>query len=257
MDPWLEHPSISPDVHNSLIIAIRDELVPKVAPKYFVGVEPRTYVSRPGGALFIGRPDVGVGRTAADDFGAAALEAEPSTAVGVLELDVEVPVTDRVEEWYLEVHETATHKVVTVLELLSLTNKLRKDGREQYLKKRDHVLDTQPSLIEIDLLRSGKRMPIALGRPVRSDYRILVSRGDSRPRAKLYAFGVRRPIPQIPIPLLPGDPEPGLDLNTILHALYERARFDLRLNYRNPPMPPLREHHREWAREIISKSMDL
>ncbi len=26
MDPWLEHPDLWPDVHNSLITAIRDEL---------------------------------------------------------------------------------------------------------------------------------------------------------------------------------------------------------------------------------------
>ena len=32
MDPWLEHPALWPDVHNSLITAIRDELVPRIAP---------------------------------------------------------------------------------------------------------------------------------------------------------------------------------------------------------------------------------
>ena len=33
MDPGLEHPAIWPDVHNSLITAIRDELVPRIAPE--------------------------------------------------------------------------------------------------------------------------------------------------------------------------------------------------------------------------------
>ena len=32
MDPWLEHPAIWPQVHNSLIAAIRDELTRRVAP---------------------------------------------------------------------------------------------------------------------------------------------------------------------------------------------------------------------------------
>ncbi len=56
--------------------------------------------------------------------------------------------------------------------------------------------------------------------------RILVSRGATRPRAKLFTFNVRQPIPVIPIPLLPQDVEPELDLGALVHALYDRARFD-------------------------------
>ena len=100
--------------------------------------------------------------------------------------------------------------------------------------------DPNTSLVEIDLLRGGKPMPLSTRDPVESDYRILISRGKSRPRAKLYAFGVRQPIPAIPIPLLPKDPEPSLDLNAVLHGLYERARFDLVLDYAYPPVPPLK-----------------
>jgi len=39
MDPYLEHPALWPDVHNSLIAAIRDALVPLVAPRYYVVIE--------------------------------------------------------------------------------------------------------------------------------------------------------------------------------------------------------------------------
>ncbi len=98
-------------------------------------------------------------------------------------------------------------------------------------------------------------MPLATRPSVESDYRILVSRGASRPRAKLYAFGVRQPIPAIP--LLRRDPEPSLDLNAVLHALYERARFDLRLDYTKPPSPPLEEEDAAWARDIISRRQAL
>jgi hypothetical protein len=182
------------------------------------------------------------------------IESPSSAGVGVLELDVEVPVTDLVEEWYLEIHETATGKVVTVIEVLSPTNKSRLAGRKQYRRKRNRILDTRTSLVEIDLLRAGDPMPVTTRRPVQSDYRILVSRGAARPRAKLYAFGVRQAIPMVPIPLLPRDTEPMLDLNTVVHAVYERARFDLRLNYSQDPVPPLGEDDAAWAREIASTS---
>jgi hypothetical protein len=66
----------------------------------------------------------------------------------------------------------------------------------------------------------------------------------------LFTFNVRQPIPVIPIPLLPQDVEPELDLGALVHALYNRARFDLRLNYSKPPVPPLSKGKMDWARTI-------
>jgi hypothetical protein len=248
MDPWLEHPGLWPDVHKSLIAAIRDDLAPRIAPRYYVGVEQHTYVttarSNPAGI----RSDMLTGRSRS--LGHAAESGAPVT--GPVVLDVEVPVEVTVDEWYLEIRTAEKGKLVTVIEILSPTTKPPGLGRKEYLKKRKHVLKTRTSLIEIDLLRGGRPMPLATRYPVRSDYRILVSRGSTRPRAGLYAFGVRPPIPTIPIPLRPKDPEPSLDLNAVLHALYERARFDLRLDYTRPPVPPLPEEVAVWAREILS-----
>jgi Protein of unknown function (DUF4058) len=252
MDPWLESPRIRLDFHNRLIASIADAIVPKVAPNYFVGIEQRTYESGPGAAVYLGRPDVGITWTGATESLSGSGELRQSTGPGVLELDVEVPVTDYVDEWYLEIRETAGGKLVTVIEILSPTNKLRQPGRKQYLRKRDKILDSRTSLVEIDLLRAGKRMPIELPSPVNGDYRILISRGKLRPRARLCVFGLRQPIPEIPIPLLPRDAEPSLDLNSVLHDLYDRARFDLQLDYAAPAPSPLKEEDVAWAREILS-----
>jgi hypothetical protein len=251
MDPWLEQPTLWLDVHNSLITAVRDDLVSKVAPRYYVGVEQHSYLVFFDRDLLLGRPDVVVGRTKSREPLPKPIKPRATPAAGVLELDVDVPVKDEIEEWYLDIRDAETGRVVTVIEVLSPRNKSNREGRKKYYKKRNQVFSTRTSLVEIDLLRAGKPMPIMIRQPVASDYRILVSRGRTRPRAKLYAFGVRQPIPPIPIPLLRGDPEPLLDLNTVLHALYERARFDLRLDYTKPPVPPLMEEDAAWAREIV------
>lgn len=95
-----------------------------------------------------------------------------------------------------------------------------------------------------------------VGPPVESDYRILVSRGWSRPRAVLYTFNLRDAIPSFPLPLQPGEEEPALDLGPILHALYERAHFDLRLGYNQPPVPTLRSEDAGWAAEQIAGSAE-
>jgi hypothetical protein len=255
MDPWLEHPARWLGVHNSLITAIRDELASKVAPRYYVDIEQQTYLVLLDGELFLSRPDIVVGRTKSRRPLPRSLESSGSAAVGVLELDIEVPVKDRVDEWYLEIRHVGTGKLVTVIEVLSPTNKSPGAGRKKYCKKRNRIFGSNTSLIEIDLLRAGKPMPIRTREPVESDYRIMISRSQSRPRAKLLAFGVRQAIPAIPIPLLPKDPEPSLDLNSVLHALYERARFDLRLDYANPPVPPLSEGDADWARAIVARRL--
>jgi hypothetical protein len=247
MDPWLEHPAIWADVHNRLIAAIADELVPRVAPRYYVGVEQHTYTAAPAEVVLVGQPDVAVGRRGAVDLTQESAEVE-QTAVGVL--DVEVPSEGHIEEWYLEIHEVERAKLVTSIEILSPFNKVHKKGRRDYLKKRRRVLESLTNLIEIDFLRAGEPMPLE-HTPPRSDYRILVRRGVNHPKAKLFVFGVRQPIPVIPIPLLPEDDAPLLDLGAVLHALYDRARFDLRLKYAKPPYPPLSDETMAWARTIL------
>jgi len=245
MDPYLEHPSLWPDVHNRLITAIADDVSERVAPRYYVGLERRTYLLKADDLVLVGRPDIAVA-TAAE---VPVLAPQPATSVTVLE--VEVPMPDEVSENFLEIYEVKTGKLITVLELLSPVNKLRKQGREAYERKRGDVFRSWTTLVEIDLLRAGDPMPV-VGAQVQSDYRILVSRGTQRPRASLIAFTLRQPIPAFRLPLLPGDNEPEVALNRILHALYRRARFDLRLDYTQPPVPPLAEADAAWSQELMT-----
>jgi hypothetical protein len=239
MDPYLENPIIWQDVHNRLIAAIADAISPIVAPRYYVALERRAYLLTPDDVVFVGRPDI-----ALVSKGQPVLPATAPVFNGVLE--VEVPMNDEVGEDYLEIHEVRTGKLVTLLEVLSPTNKIHPEGREQYEAKRAQVMLTRTNLVEIDLLRAGEPMAV-VGRASRSDYRILISRGHQRPRAQLYFFNLRQPIPQFPLPLMPHEAEPLVDLNTILHQLYTRARYDLRLDYSQPPVPPLSSQDADWA----------
>ena len=92
-------------------------------------------------------------------------------------------------------------------------------------------------------------MPPSLGNP--SDYRILVSRGNRRPNASLYTFCVRQSVPTFPLPLRRGDTEPVVDLGILLHELYDRAGYDLRLDYTVEPDPPLDGSDADWADELL------
>ena len=65
--------------------------------------------------------------------------------------------------------------------------------------------------------------------------------------AVLYAFPFTSPIPRFPIPLLPGDPEPELDLNLVLLSLFDWACHDQIIDHGKPPDPELRQADLAWA----------
>ena len=248
MDPYLEHPALWPDVHNSLIAAIRDTISPRLAPKYYVRLERRTYLLTPDDIAFIGWPDLAV--LPGPEYELPRRHTLPLAEAGVVEVTLAMP--EEVGESYLEVHEVTTGRVVTVLELLSPANKLYPKGRAEYEQKRYDIAHSRTNLVEIDLLRAGEPMPTQ-GRRVESDYRIVVSRATTRPRAHLYPFNLRDPIPAFSLPLLPDDEEATVELGVIFHALYERASYDMSLDYSQPPVPPLREEDAAWAREQIEQ----
>ncbi len=161
-------------------------------------------------------------------------------------IPVQVPLPDEVRETYLEVCEVGSDYALTVIELLSPTNKRPGRGRRLYEDKRLDILATRTHLVEIDLIRTGEPMPMRANNRV-SDYRILISRGERRPNAHLYVFDVREPIPAFPLPLQAGDPEPQVDMGDLVHHLYDQAGYDLRLDYTPDPEPPLRREEAGWA----------
>jgi Protein of unknown function (DUF4058) len=65
---------------------------------------------------------------------------------------------------FLEIRDRENRELITVIELLSPSNKRPGPDREQYLAKRREYLHSSAHLVEIDLLRGWKPMP-AEGRP--------------------------------------------------------------------------------------------
>ena len=157
---------------------------------------------------------------------------------------------EEIREGYLEIREVATGYIVTVIEVLSPTNKRAGMGGKAYLRKRQEVLSTPTHLVEIDLLRGGKPMPILSETP-QTDYRILICRGDRRPLAQLYGFSVRQEIPKFPLPLQSGDTEPIVDLQSLLLGVYQRARYDMAVDYSKEPVPRLKPEDKAWIDELL------
>jgi hypothetical protein len=250
MDPYLERRGMWEDVHTRLIVAIAEALTPHVRPAYRVAVEQRTYLSVMAPDDLIGQPDVLLLATREPRVAYETGVAPPHAGAYVGEL----PHVEEIKERYLEIRSVADGEVVTVIELLSHSNKSSQRGRERYERKRMVVLASMSNLVEIDLLRAGDPMPIRItGNGRRTDYRVVVSRAHQRPRADVFLFGVRDPIPRLPIPLRQGEAEPILPLNQVLHDLYDRAGYDLAIDYSRSAVPPLREEDAPWAAQMIDQ----
>jgi Protein of unknown function (DUF4058) len=249
MDPFLELQEWD-DFHSKFNTAVSDALQPQVAPRYIVRAERRVYVESPGEwDPQFRRPDVSVLWTG-DEGGGAAVAAGPALSAEPFECDVPMPEERR--ETYLLVRLLETMEVVTVLETLSPANKRPSgDGRREYLEKRREVLGSQSHLVELDLLRGGARLPMTTPLPA-ADYYAIISRRNRRPRATVYAWTLRDAATTIPIPLKKGDADVTLNLQAVLTSVYDRARYDLSLNYAAELQPLLSAEDAEWARELLS-----
>lgn len=128
MDPYLEAPEIWPDVHHELISEIRAALNPKLRTRYVARVELRIYISDdddPGRAALV--PDV---RVETSPLRKGAKKPTAATTLAVTEpLIVPTLVDEEIEEAFLKIIHVESEALVTVIEVLSPTNKIRGSPR--------------------------------------------------------------------------------------------------------------------------------
>lgn len=263
MNPWLEHPQLWSGVHSSLIVYLRDQLNPTLRPRYIAAVEERVFVEGPDRRVI---PDVWIRKThrsrpSPED------SAEGGVAVAVA---VEAETEDEpviVVSPGLEVHETyieildlhANKRLVTVIELVSPTNKTAGPGRDSYRAKQLEVLKSDVHLVEIDLLRDGSHVlavPEELARARcgdNYDYLTCVTRAIGlREQHELYASRLPQRLPRIRIPLAGNDPDVRLDIQKEIDRLIDLGGYDDRIDYTQPCEPPLSPENEAWMQQKLA-----
>lgn len=246
MDPYLEQRDAWHSFHESFCPAIVEALVPQIRPKYIANVDEHVYLHELTAEerRFAGRGDVIISPEHSR-MGTPAVRTTATTAsvLGSIPLAVD---EERLN--FVEILDRLSREVVTVIELLSPSNKEAGADRSQYLGKRDRVLESPTHLVEIDLLR-GSRLPVK-GLP-ECDYYAMVSRAETRPTVELWPFRLRDPLPKISVPLRAPDPDAVLDLRAVLDRVYDGAGYEDYI-YRGTPVPPLNTDDRAWADEILA-----
>ncbi len=247
MNPYLEQPDVWHDFHQRFVPRMGDAIARSIRPNYVTKIDENVYIHELSAdqRLLLGRPDVAVldaGQPATSRV-ATAGQATLAPVIGRI-----LPSTDRLTESFIEIRDTEYRELITVIELLSPTNKRPGPDRDQYINKRRLLLAGNVNLVEIDLLRGHARMP-ADGL---SDcqYCVIVSRGQRRPEAEMWPIGLRDPLPVIPIPLKPEHADASLDLQSLLHEQYDAAGYTDYI-YRGTPRPPLFRTDAEWAQTLL------
>lgn len=250
MDPYLEDPTLWPDVHGRLINVASELLLSQLRPKYFIQIDERLYLANADDeASGVIVPDLRIREVASGPRGGASATQTAQAAPG---LELAYGWEFEVKESYLQVIDRELHRVVTVVEILSPANKVKGSvAYKEYEQKKRDVLAAGTNLVEIDLLREG--MPLA-SRPDIPPHEYMAQvwrfRGDKAPRRTVWPMSLREPLKTIPVPVRPEDADAVLNLQQMLNIAYERAGYELRVDYSKDSFPPLRPELSQWARDL-------
>ncbi len=253
MDPYLERPSLWLDVHATLITEIRAALNAQLRPKYVARTELRVYLSDQddsGRNVII--PDIRVVETLDSWRHGTSQQFEQLSGVVVAEpVEATTLLDEEIEEAFLEIRNVETHEVVTVIEVVSPTNKTPgARGRDSYRRKRNEVMRSTAHYVEIDLLRGGEAVITGDFVP-QADYHVHVSRVERRPKGSVWPIQLPDRLPVISIPLRSPDPDATLDLQTVLNKVYDDFGYELDTDYTREPISSFPPKYREWTDKLL------
>jgi hypothetical protein len=250
MDPYLEKPSIWPDVHLELISAARAAIKSMIGSSYQVRIEERIYISNdndPGRIVFV--PDVQITpRTTSHRIMTTSAEITVDVAEPLV---LETLIDEKIRQSYIKVVDSNRNKVVTVIEFLSPDNKVAKSqGLKSFRLKRVEIMRSESHWVEIDLLRRGVSLPLRK-RLLPHDYLVHVSPTARRPLGLVWPIQLSQRLPVIPIPLRPGDDDAHLDLQSVVDTAYDHAGYGTDIDYTKPPVPPLKPRWSQWSDALL------
>jgi hypothetical protein len=251
MDPYLEQEGTWSDFHTTFFMTIRKRLNATLPHGYVARIDRYVWIHEPEARdrILLGKPDVYVAESDRGKKGESVGTLLKAPAVSIL------PAIRKEGERYLKVLDLQRRRVVTVVEILSPSNKQPGANRDAYLMKRNEYLATGVNLIELDLLRSWPRMPMGEPSPPPAPYYVLVQKAWEWPRLDIWPISLRQALPPLPVPLDREVAEVTLDLQSCFAEAFAEGRYREEFDYRQPPAPPLQEPDATWAREWITEKL--
>ena len=253
IDPYLESQHFWEDFHPSFLTYCRDALNDILPDGYVAQLGERFRLielsQRKAKSV---RPDLAVIEEASRSSRRTTHRAQDGGTLTLEPVTIPLPTIEmEVSDVWIEVRRRTGRTPVTVIELLSPTNKTG-DGFVEYKLERHALIRQKLHLVELDLLVGGRRLPMSLPLPA-GDYYAFVSKAQRRPNSEVYAWTVRDILPSIPIPLLASTPEVRLDLAGVFATTYERGRYARLIDYTASPAVLRKPDDRTWAEKLARR----
>jgi hypothetical protein len=267
MDPYLEAPDIWPEFHNRFAAQISADLNGVLPRPFYARLEMRQEVGLLDAPDWsrVRVPDVAVVRHRARGKRRAFGRGAATVALAS-------PVVVRIScppfrHTFVEIRDSSRgHRLVTLIEIVSPSNKRPGEDRRNYQDKQREILDSDASLLEIDLLRSGRPVyahpgledQIAAFDPVH-DYLVLVNRAWRRigdvAEYEVHPIVLTNPLPVVGVPLNQGMPDIVLDLQRTFSQTYDSGPYDRgAVDYDDAPEPPLDPARMRWLAHLLRQA---
>jgi hypothetical protein len=216
MDPYLEGEELWSAFHHQLVTCLYQIILPGLVDRYRARVSQRHYVTEQ--ALF--------------------------TSL----------VREERDEEYMEIRQRGEGRLVTLVDLVSPTNKTTSAGRQAYLAKRHEGKLAGANLVEIDLVLQGQTM---LDYPRDGlpdwDYAVTVTRAARPERFEVYTSTLQKRLPRFKLPLAGDDRDTWVDLHAAFTRCYEQGGFTSKINYQRDPCTALTAADREWLDDLLKQ----
>jgi Protein of unknown function (DUF4058) len=241
------------DAHTMLVAYMRDALQERLPGDLVAGAEEQFVAIGADVQPVAFRPDMSVKEPWEVAGGGSIALAAPVTAPTATQ-PMRIFLDDEVERW-IEIHDE-TGRLVTVIELLSPSNRDCEAARKQYREKRCTLMSAGVNVVEIDLVRQGgsvfpsEMQEVAKNRG--APYGVCVYRATHPKEGETYLIALRDRLPVISIPLRPTDADIPLELQPLIDQCHERGRYH-RLRYRVELTPPLSPADHDWVQSTLRK----
>lgn len=217
MDPYLEEEKLWPEFQHHLVLCLYQILLPGLVDRYRARVSQRQYVTEQ--ALF--------------------------TSI----------IREDHSEDFIEIRQRGDGKLITLVDVVSPTNRTSIAGRDAYMETRKKARGGGANLVEIDLVLQGQPMlDYSRENLPEWDFAVTVTRTAQPERHEIYTATLQKRLPRFRLPLAGDDRDTVLDLHTAFSRCYDQAGFGPRIDYKRDPATKLSDAHRTFVAHLLKES---
>jgi hypothetical protein len=216
MDPYLEDEQLWPSFQHQFVNCLYQILLPGLVDRYRARVSQRNYATEQ--ALF--------------------------TSI----------VREEHHEEFIEIRQRTDNRLITLVEVVSPSNKMTQAGRQAYLDKRREGRTHAASMVEIDLVLQGQPL-LEYSRDGLPDwdYAVTVTRSTQPERYEIYTATLQKRLPRFRLPLASDDRDTVLDLQTAFARCFDQGGFAAKIDYHRDPPTALGDDDRKWLHDLLKQ----